>query len=137
MTPTENTKAAPFFKFENLRIYHKAEMFSNAILAVYDQVENDTDRMVCRLMFEAASLITTNIIEGSSVSRTAFVGYLQQVKSNIRTCVYYNALLLERGVIDEAQSEDIRKELMEMTKMAGALMVSLQGENNQLQTSNC
>ena len=129
MMPTENQKAAPFFKFENLRIYHKAEQFSNAVLAVYDRTLNDTDRMVCQLMFEAASLIATNIIEGSSVNKNAFIGYLQQVKGNIRSCVYYNALLLDRGIIDEEQHNDIHNELVELTKMAGALIVSLQGEN--------
>ena len=129
MNPAENQKAAPFFKFENLRVYQKSKLFSNAVLAVYDRALNDTDRMVCQLLFEAASMIATNIIEGSSVNRNAFIGYLQQVKGNIRACVYYTSLLLDRGVIDEEQFEDIRNELVELTKMTGALMVSLQGEN--------
>ena len=130
MTTNENQKSAPFFKFENLRIYHKSLLFSNAVLAIYDNITNETDKMVTKLFFEAASMITTNIVEGSYTSKSAFVSYLQQAKGNIRTCVTYTALLLERNVIDDEQATDIRNELIELTKMTGALMVSLQGENN-------
>ena len=129
-TPTETLKAAPFFKFENLRIYHKSLMFSNAVLAIYDNAVTDSDRMVAKLFFEAASMITLNIIEGSSTTKSNFVSYLQKAKSNIRECVSYTSLLLERKVIDEEQSTDIRNELVELTKMTGALIVSLQSENN-------
>ncbi|MBR4147929.1 MAG: four helix bundle protein [Bacteroidales bacterium] len=130
MNIQENQKAAPFFKFENLRIYHKSLMFSQAALAILDTVKNESDKMVAQQLFEAASMITNNIIEGSSANKNAFIGYLQQAKGNIRTCVTYTALLLNRNVIDEEQSNDIRNELIELTKMAGALIVSLQGENN-------
>ena len=132
MTTTDNQKTAPFFKFENLRIYHKALTFSNAVLAIYDRTENDADRMVAQRLFEAASQITSNIIEGSTSNKSAFIGYLQQAKSNIRVCVTLCALLLDRKVIDEEQANDIRNELIELTKMTGALIVSLQGETNQL-----
>ena len=131
MNIQENQKAAPFFKFENLRIYHKSLMFSQAALAIHDTVKNESDKMVAQQLFEAASMITNNITEGSSVNKNAFIGYLQQAKGNIRTCVTYTALLYNRNVIDEEQSNDIRNELIELTKMAGALIVSLQGENNE------
>ena len=130
MTTTDNQKTAPFFKFENLRIYHKALTFSNAVLAIYDRTENDADRMVTQRLFEAASLITSNIIEGSTSNKNAFIGYLQQAKSNIRVCVTLCSLLLSRKVIDEEQANDIRNELIELTKMTGALIVSLQGETS-------
>ena len=137
MTTAETLKAAPFFKFENLRIYHKSLMFSNAVLAIYDHAVTDSDRMVAKLFFEAASRITNNIVEGSCAQKASFIEYLQQAKGEIRTCVSYAAILLNRRVIDEEQSNDIRNELIELTKMTGALIVSLQGENNQQQTSNC
>ena len=132
MTTTDNQKAAPFFKFENLRIYHKSLLFSNAILAIYDNAQNEVDKMVAQKFFEAASMITNNIVEGSSESKNAFVEHLQQAKGNIRRCVTFTAMLLNRNAIDDEQSNDIRNELIELTKMAGALIVSLQTENNQL-----
>ena len=128
MTIPDNQKVAPFFKFENLRIYHKSLMFANAVLAILDNTTSETDKMVVTKFFEAASMITNNIVEGSCASKATFIGYLQQAKGNIRTCVYYTAILLNRKVIDEEQSNDIRNELIELTKMTGALIVSLQGE---------
>ena len=136
MNNTDSQKNAPFFKFENLRIYHKSLQFSNAILAIYDLTETPADRMVTQQLFENALMITNNIIEGSSSCKTNFIGSLQQAKGNIRTCVTLAALLLSRNVIDEEQANDIRNELIELTKMTGALIVSLQGDNNQLQTAN-
>ena len=132
MATIENQKAAPFFKFENLRIYHKSLTFSNAVLAIYDRATKESDKLLARQLFEAASMITNSIIEGSCSSKTGFIEFLQQAKSNIRKCVTYTALLLSRRVIDEEQSSDIRNELTELTKMAGALIVSLQTENNQI-----
>jgi four helix bundle protein len=132
MNTLDNQKTAPFFKFENLRIYHKSLLFSNAVLAIYDLTKNDADRMVAQHLFDTASMITNNIIEGSTNNKSAFIGFLQQAKSNIRACVALTALLLNRKVIDEEQADDIRNELIELTKMTGALIVSLQGENNQL-----
>ena len=130
MNTTDCQKATPFFKFENLRIYHKSTTFTNAILAVYDHVSSESDKLVARHFFETAMMITNNIVEGSCASKNSFIGFLQQAKGNIRECVTYTALLLERKVIDEEQATDIRNELIELTKMAGALIVSLQGENN-------
>ena len=130
ITISDNQKSAPFFKFENLRIYHKSLMFANAVLAILDNTQNESDRMVAIKFFEAASMITNNIVEGSCASKASFIGYLQQAKGNIRSCVTFTAILLNRRVIDEEQSTDIRNELIELTKMTGALIVSLQGETN-------
>ena len=130
MTPTENQKAAPFFKFENLRIYHKSLMFSGAVLAICDNCITESEKMVARQLFEAAFAITQNIIEGSTAAKNTFADYLQQAKGSIRTCVAYTDLLQNRKTIDEAQATDIRNELMELTKMIGAFIVSLQNDNN-------
>ncbi|MBR4391779.1 MAG: four helix bundle protein [Bacteroidales bacterium] len=130
MNTQDNQKTVPFFKFENLRIYHKSITFSNAVLALYDHTSTESEKMVARKFFEAASMITNNIIEGSANSKNVFTEHLHQAKSNIRECVSYTTLLLNRRVIDEEQASDIRNELIELTKMAGALIVSLQGENN-------
>ena len=130
MTTTDNQKAAPFFKFENLRIYHKSLQFSNAVLSIRDNVQTDTDKMVASKFFDAAVMITNNIVEGSCMCKNTFVESLQKAKSNIRTCVIYTELLLSRKAIDEEQADDILNELIELTKMTGALMVSIQGENN-------
>lgn len=129
MNTTDSQKATPFFKFENLRLYHKATTFTTAILAVYDHTTSESDKLIAKRFLDAAAMITNNIVEGSSANKSAFIGFLQQAKGNIRECVSYTTILLDRKVIDEEQATDIRNELIELTKMAGALIVSLQGDN--------
>ena len=130
MNPTDCQKATPFFKFENLRLYHKSLTFSIAILAVYDRTSSESDKHVVKRLLDTAMMITNHIIEGSSATKNAFITCLQQAKGCIKECVAYTALLHNRKVIDEEQTDDIRNELIELTKMAGALIVSLQGETN-------
>ena len=137
MNNTDGQKTTPFFKFENLRIYHKSITFATAMLAIYDLANTESDRLVAKRLFKAASMITNNIAEGSCTSKSEFIGFLLQAKGKIRECVILSEILLNRKVIDEEQSNDIRNELIELTKMTGALIVSLQGETNQMQTSNC
>ena len=129
MNTPDNQKTTPFFKFENLRIYHKSITFATAALAIYDLASTDGDRLAAKMFFEAATKITANIVEGSNNCKSDFINYLHQAKGSIRECVTLTALLLNRRVIDEDQASDIRNELIELTKMTGALIVSLQGEN--------
>ena len=128
-TTTDCQKATPFFKFENLRLYHKSITFTNAILAVFDHTTTESDKLVAKRFVDTSMMITNSIVEGSSTNKSTFIGHLQQAKGHIRECVTYTTLLLNRKVIDEEQATDIRNELIELTKMAGALIVSLQAEN--------
>ena len=130
MNTLDSQKATPFFKFENLRIYHKSITFSTAILAVFDHTSSESDKLVAQRFMNAAMMITNNIVEGSCNNKSAFITHLQQAKGHIRECVSYTAILHNRKVIDEEQSTDICNELIELTKMAGALIVSLQSENS-------
>ena len=48
----------------------------------------------------------------------------------MRECVVITSVLEKHGVITETQVNESRNELMEMTKMLGALIGSLQKPNN-------
>ena len=61
-----------------------------------------------------------------SHSKTEFTDYLQEAKSNIGKCVMLCTLASKQSLIDETQENDIRNELMELTKMIGALIISFQ-----------
>ncbi len=130
MNYTDGQKTTPFFKFETLRIYHKSIIFQSAALAIYDLASTEGDRLAAKRFFDATCMITNNIVEGSCTSKCDFIGFLLQAKGKIRECVTLTAILQNRKVIDDEQATDIRNELIELTKMAGALIVSLQGKNN-------
>ena len=121
----ENTKTN-FFKFEGLRIYHKSVDFTNAILSLSNNVQTTAQKIILDQFLTEAGQISANIIEGASHSKTEFIEYLQKAKSNIGKCVMICTLASKQALIDETQENDIRNELMELTKMIGALIISFQ-----------
>ena len=122
----ENTKSNNFFKFEGLRIYHKSVDFTNAILSLSNTVQTTAQKIVIDQFLTEAGQISANIIEGAAYSKTEFIEYLQKAKSNIGKCVMICTLASKQSLIDETQENDIRNELMELTKMIGALILSFQ-----------
>ena len=122
----ETTKTNNFFKFEGLRIYHKSVDFTNAILSLSNTVQTDAQRPLINQFINPAGLITSNIIEGASRPKSEFIDYLQNAKTNIGRCVMLCTLASQQHLIDETQENDIRNELMELTKMIGALIISFQ-----------
>ena len=121
----ENTKTN-FFKFEGLRIYHKSVDFTNAILSLSNSIQTTAQKIVVDQFLTEAGQISANIIEGASHSKAEFIDYLQKAKSNIGKCVMICTLASRQSLIDETQENDIRNELMELTKMIGALIISFQ-----------
>ena len=122
----ESTKPTNFFKFEGLRIYHKSVDFTNAILSLSNTAQTPAQKIIIDQFLTEAGHISANIIEGANRSKTEFIEYLQKAKSNIGKCVMLCALALKQQLIDETQENDIRNELMELTKMIGALILSFQ-----------
>ena len=128
----ENNKPTTFFKFENLRLYFKAIDFADAILALASNYsgDNQTVHHFFNKFVDDALCLISSITDGSTGSKTQFINELQNTKKFIRSCVIYNTLALKREYIDETQEADIRNELMELTKMVGALISSLQKQEN-------
>ena len=122
----ENTKPNNFFKFEGLRIYHKSVDFTNAILSLSNSAQTPAQKIIIDQFLTEAGHISANIIEGAGHPKAEFVEYLQNAKSNIGKCVMICTLASKQSLIDETQENDIRNELMELTKMIGALIISFQ-----------
>ncbi len=122
----ENTKPTNFFKFEGLRIYHKSVDFINAILTLCNTCQTAAQKALINQFVNEAGQISSNIIDGSSLSKVEFTDCLQRAKSNIGRCVMLCTLASKQHLIDETQETDIRNELMELTKMIGALIISFQ-----------
>ncbi len=122
----ETTKPTNFFKFEGLRIYHKSVDFTNAILSLNNNALTAAQTLLANRFFDEAGQISTNIIEGAALSKTEFTDCLQKAKQNIGKCVMFCSLASKQHLIDDTQENDIRNELMELTKMIGALIISFQ-----------
>lgn len=118
-----------FFRFEDLRIYAKAMDY---IAWLYQEVSNkltDADanmEFLKKSFLKSAQGIAMNTAEGSSRNKTQFLYYLKMAKSSVRECVVYTEIAFRNSVIGEEAREYSRNQLMELTKMIGSLIASLQ-----------
>jgi len=123
----EHERPTTFFRFEDLRIYHKSLEYVDWVYKM-TRVAN-TDPYV-KLFFEryfiSANGISLNIAEGSSRNKSQFVYYLKMAKSSVRECVVLSTIAKSQNFITASAYDDSKNHLMEMTKMIGALIGSLQ-----------
>lgn len=122
----ESTINATFFRFEDLRIYHKSMDYVDWVMNTTKQLTDEKIPVIVDKFNTSAQSIAFNIAEGSARNKSQFVYYLKMAKSAVRECVVITAALEKHGVISDIQVEESRNELMEMTKMLGALIGSLQ-----------
>ena len=123
----ERDNNVSFFRFEDLRIYAKAMDY---IVWLYQQLPMDeataNQKIILRSFMRSAQDIALNTAEGSSRNRTQFLYYLKMAKSSVRECVVHTEIASRVGILSEEAKEHSRNELMELTKMIGSLIASLQ-----------
>jgi four helix bundle protein len=124
---TEQEKPTTFFRFEDLRIYHKALEYTESVYSMTRNIKEDTfTRFFFERFITSASSIASNIAEGSSRNKSQFVYYLKMAKSSVRECVVLSTIAQTRNYITPEAFDHSKNHLMEMTKMIGALIGSLQ-----------
>ena len=135
---TERT--VTFFRFEDLRIYHKSLDYVNWLHDASMQFPADDKTQLIQRFNDAARNITFYIAEGSSRNKSQFIYYLKMAKSAIRECLVCTTIAYRSNNLTDVQEDESRGVLMEMTKMIGALISSLQrsggGSNNHDHNSN-
>jgi four helix bundle protein len=82
--------------------------------------------LVFKPLVNSASRVSLNIAEGSSRHKTQLIQFLKDAKAAIRECVVYTAMAYKKGVFTQEQNDASIEVLMEMTKMLGAMIASLQ-----------
>ena len=121
-----NERNAPFFRFEDLRIYHKALDYMKWVhRATKSMKTHDHDNLSVRFN-ESARAIAMNIAEGSARNKSQFIYYLKMAKSSVRESLVYTSIIFDLGYMSQIQEQESRSFLMELTKMIGALISSLQ-----------
>jgi len=119
-------KNATFFRFEDLRIYHKAIQYAKFIHRITEPTSLCKNDSICSKFNDAARSISLNIAEGSARNKSQFIYYLKMAKSSVRECLVYTTTVKGLDLINDEQEDESRNYLMEMTKMIGALISSLQ-----------
>jgi four helix bundle protein len=125
----ENENSVSFFRFEDLRVYHKSLDYASWVhQATQSFPANESGALTTTFLYASAA-IALNIAEGSSRGRSQFILHLNQSKTAIRECVVYTSLARMLGYFDDAAEMESREHLQELTKMIGALIGSLQRGN--------
>jgi len=123
-------KEVSFFRFEDLRIYHKSLDYINWLNDINMLFpENDISGLAGRLNASARN-IAFYITEGSSRNKSQFIQYLKMAKTSIRECLVMTSIAYRANFITETYEQESRQFLMELTKMSGALISSLQRASN-------
>lgn len=124
-----NDNLSTFFRFEDLRVYHKALEYINWVHFTVRSFPDKEGEGITNKFTHAAESIALSIAEGSARNRIQFVFYLKAAKSSIRECVVFTSISRSLNYLDEDEEQQSREHLMEMTKMVGALIGSLQRNN--------
>jgi four helix bundle protein len=119
-------KATTFFRFEDLRIYHKSMEYIDWVYSKVNSFPNNNSHGIGSRFVHASEAIAMNISEGSARNKSQFIYYLKMAKSSVRECVVHTTLAQKQGLLNDIDVNESRNYLMEMTKMIGALIGSLQ-----------
>ncbi|GAB1417603.1 hypothetical protein MASR2M12_03680 [Bacteroidales bacterium] len=122
----ESSKPLTFFRFEDLRIYHKALDYIYWVQNIIIQFPDKAEPALSAGFSESARQIALRIAEGSAREKHQFIQFLKEAKSSIRSSLVYATIAHRHGYITNDEEEESRNQLMEMTKMLGALITSLQ-----------
>ena len=115
-----------FFRFEDLRIYAKALDYISWVHNATNLIVDSYRGTVADAFVKSAQGIALNIAEGSARNKAQFVYYLKMAKSTVRECVVYTEIASRIGIMNDEDKEYSRSQLMELTKMIGSLVASLQ-----------
>ncbi len=122
----QEEKIVSFFRFEDLRVYAKATDYATWVSKQVATPRNESEKTLSSSFSHSAFDIALNIAEGSSRSKSQFDHYLKIAKTAIRECVVYTEVAHNLEMMNEEQYQQSREFLMELTRMLGALIISLQ-----------
>jgi len=123
---TDLDKTTTFFRFEDLRVYHKALDYIDWVHQKVSTFSENGNSSLSKRYYDSAQAIALHIAEGSARNKSQFIYYLKMAKSSVRECVVHTSLCEKQKLITSSEQEESRHQLMEMTKMLGALIGSLQ-----------
>lgn len=124
MNEQENTVS--FFRFEDLRIYAKALDYITWLHGVIANFPDSQYVVLGEPFLKSAQAIALHIAEGSARNKAQFVYYLKMAKSSVRECVVYTEIASKLDAMNSDEKDYSRNQLMELTKMIGSLVASLQ-----------
>ena len=115
-----------FFRFEDLRIYAKALDYITWLHTVGNKFPHEQQSTFTQPFLKVAQSIALYLAEGSARNKPQFIYYLKMAKSSVRECVVYTEIASRLGIMNEEDKDYSVNQMMELTKMIGSLVASLQ-----------
>jgi four helix bundle protein len=122
----ESEKPTTFFRFEDLRVYHKALDYITWVYSKMDHFPDAGGFSIGRRFLDAAQSIALHIAEGSARNKSQFIYFLKMAKSSVRECVVHTTMAGIERYLNSTEMDESRGLLEELTRMLGALIGSLQ-----------
>lgn len=122
---TNSNKTLIFFRFEDLRVYHKAIDYALWVQENLKDTPDNPHKSFFQHFLSVSRAIPISIAEGSAFQKPQFIQQLRQGKSAIRECLVLSTLAQKSQFITSFQETESRNQLIELTKMIGALITSL------------
>lgn len=116
------------FDFENLKVYQKSLDFVDQVYDLINALPSkETDNLASQFR-RAACSISLNIGEGSAGSRKEFRHFLVISKRSLRECIVCITICSRRKYIDAETEENLRRQLIEISKMINGLIGYLESD---------
>jgi four helix bundle protein len=115
-----------YFKFEDLRVYHKALAYLSWVFSNFEPVSESEYPDVIAKLLDKAQMVAMNIAEGSCRSKLQFIFFIKLAKTNIRECYVLTSVCNNLNILSEEKVEESRSFLYELMRMTTALLISLQ-----------
>lgn len=123
----EDDRTYNFFRFEDLRIYDKAISYVEWVYHLTTNLEESpNNRLIAKEFLKLSRSIATAIAEGSSRSKPQFVQLLKEAKTLVREALVTGTVMQRLKLISDEQSFENRELVIEMSRMLGALIASLE-----------
>jgi len=115
-----------FFRFEDLRIYAKSLDYITWLHHVVAKFPSHEQPTLAQPFLKVSQSIALFLAEGSARNKPQFIYYLKMAKSSVRECVVYTEIASRLGFMNEEDKDYSVNQMMELTKMIGSLVSSLQ-----------
>lgn len=122
----EEEKSYNFFRFEDLRLYDKALTYIDWVFHTTKLFPEIDENGLSTKFLNSAEKIALSIAEGSGRNKSQFIYHLKIAKTSIRECIVFSTIAKRFDYISQETEEESRNCLIEISKMLGALISSLQ-----------
>ncbi len=121
-------KSRDSFSFENLLVYQKSLDYIDFVYTLVLQFPKDEIFGLTSQYRRAANSIALNIGEGSGGTKNEFKNFIRIAFRSLNECVVCTTVAKRRNYINEADNQNSRNQLLEITRMLSGLRNSLNQE---------